>query len=71
MASVLLATLALIPAIVGPPQSGSRTIVVTLCEGGAMTIPLGGAPSGPEGKGACCEKGCHSSSSRKRLDRAQ
>jgi hypothetical protein len=72
MTSVLFAALALIPAMIGPVQSSSiRTITVALCEGGTMAIPVGGSPSGPESKGACCEKGCHSSSSRKRLDRAQ
>jgi len=72
MTAVLLAALALIPAMVGPSGSGqARTMTIALCEGGSVTIPLGGSPSAPASRGACCEKGCHSASSRKRLDRAQ
>ncbi|MCJ2180463.1 hypothetical protein [Novosphingobium album (ex Hu et al. 2023)] len=68
----LLGTLALLPAMIGPLEAEARSIIAPLCGGGAVTIPAGptDAPSGPV-QGPCCAKGCHTGSSRKRLDRSQ
>jgi hypothetical protein len=69
---VLAAALALFPAMIGPLEAEARGIAAPLCGGGVLTIPTGStdAPPGPP-QGPCCAKGCHSSSSRKRLDRSQ
>lgn len=68
----LLGTLALLPAMIGPLEAEARDIVAPLCGGGVMNVPVGSSdqPPGPP-QGPCCAKGCHSGSSRKRLDRSQ
>lgn len=69
---VLLGTLALLPAMLGPLQAEARSIAAPLCGGGLMNIPaapVDGPPGPPQGP--CCAKGCHAGSSRKRLDRSQ
>ncbi|WP_067738438.1 hypothetical protein [Novosphingobium naphthalenivorans] len=68
----VLGTLALLPAMIGPLEAEARGIIAPLCGGGVVTIPA--APTdGPPGppQGPCCAKGCHTGSSRKRLDRSQ
>jgi len=67
----LFAALALLPAMIGPLEAEARALVAPLCGGGAVSIPV--APDGPPGpvQGPCCAKGCHTGSSRKRLDRTQ
>lgn len=68
----LFAITALFPAMTGPfPADRARVMTVMLCGGGSAAVPLGsGAPAG-DGSAPCCAKGCHSSCSRKRIDRAQ
>lgn len=68
----LLGTLALLPAMIGPLAAEAHTLVAPLCGGGTMMIPAVPAdgPPGPP-QGPCCAKGCHTGSSRKRLDRTQ
>lgn len=68
----VLGTLALLPAMIGPLEAEARTILAPLCGGGFTSIPAapGDAPPGPV-QGPCCAKGCHSGSTRKRLDRSQ
>ncbi len=63
--------LAMIPAMVGPLPLAARSIVVPLCSGGVTTIPLDPPAAPGTGTTPCCAKGCHTGSSRKRLDRAQ
>ena len=71
-ASALFAAIALLPAMAGPFANAERqSLQVSLCAGGAISIPLEESPVPQDGTAPCCAKGCHSSSSRKRLDRAQ
>jgi hypothetical protein len=70
-AAALFAALALLPAMVGPLAAAERSLEVALCNGGSVSLPLGGEPAPEEGSRPCCAKGCHSSSSRKRFDRTQ
>lgn len=63
----LLATIAMIPAMVGPaPAKAGATLVMALCNGGTIVVPVGGGdtPAGPQ-QGPCCAKGCHSGDRRK------
>jgi hypothetical protein len=55
----------------GPLAAAERSLEVVLCSGGSVSLPLDGAPSPEDESRPCCAKGCHSSSSRKRIDRAQ
>ncbi|HKR93016.1 hypothetical protein [Novosphingobium sp.] len=68
----LLGALALFPAMIGPLQAEARGMVAPLCGGGFVNVPAG-SPDQPPGppQGPCCAKGCHTGSSRKRLDRSQ
>ena len=71
-AATLLAAIALLPAMTGPLGGAEhRSLNLSLCAGGTVTLPLEGSPTPQDGTAPCCAKGCHSSSSRKRLDRAQ
>ncbi|AKM09520.1 hypothetical protein [Croceicoccus naphthovorans] len=58
----MLAAIALVPAMTGVPPAeakASRTIVIALCAGGTMTIPIdGNAPA--RATMPCCAKGCRS-----------
>jgi hypothetical protein len=73
--SLLFAAAALLPAMTAPsegaPQlSAAGALIVALCNGGAMVLPIpGGAPS-PATAPCCCAKGCRSGK-RKRIDREQ
>lgn len=63
----LLAMAALIPAIIGPlPARAGTVLVMKLCNGGTVKVPLdnGQSPGGPP-QGPCCAKGCHSGDRRK------
>ena len=71
MTAAALALLALLPAMTGPLAAAERSLEVALCNGGSLSLPLGGTPAPAEGSRPCCAKGCHSSSSRKRFDRTQ
>jgi hypothetical protein len=67
-----LALLAMAPAMLGSAAlAQARTMTVALCGGGTASIPLNGSvPAGGE-NAPCCAKGCHSGSSRKRVDKSQ
>ncbi len=79
----LFALLALFPALTGPlPAStqGGPSIIVALCNGGSIEIPLGDGESGTDKEGGdkeggdnapCHPQGCHGTSCRKRFDPAQ
>jgi hypothetical protein len=69
--AVSFAAFALLPAMTGPLAAAERRLEVSLCSGDSLSIPLRGAPAPDEGPKPCCAKGCHSSSCRKRFDRAQ
>ena len=67
-ATILLAAVSLVPAMTGPVGADrGREAMIALCGGGAISIPLDGAPAPGEGTGPRCAKGCHSGQSRKRL----
>ena len=70
-AAAFFAILTLLPAMTGPTAAQERQLDVALCNGGSLSIPLNGAPEPADGSKPCCAKGCHSSSCRKRFDRAQ
>ncbi|HEX2793040.1 MAG TPA: hypothetical protein VHN58_01280 [Croceicoccus sp.] len=76
MNAALFALAALVPAMVGPlptsePAGSGRSsvLVVRLCSGGTMTIPL--TPDAPERPEKCQQTACHSGCNRKRLDPSQ
>ncbi|WP_156500367.1 hypothetical protein [Croceicoccus bisphenolivorans] len=65
-----LAAVALLPAVTGmPPKDAERSIIVSLCAGGTMALPVGDALP-DRGTTPCCAKGCRTKR-RKLLDRAQ
>jgi hypothetical protein len=71
---VLFAVAALIPAMTAPseeaPQLSSLSaLVVALCGGGSMVLPLGQGT--PTAQPCCCAKGYRSESKRRRIDRKQ
>lgn len=67
------ALLALLPAAFGTGPAAARTLTMAICTGDGVVrtveVPLGGAPE-PAPDKPCCNKGCHSSCSRKRSLRA-
>lgn len=73
---VVLGTLAMIPAMIGPLKAEAGTIMAPLCNGGTAIVivpasdPAPGSPLGPQ-QGPCCAKGYHCDNKRKRLDRTQ
>ena len=74
--SVLFAAAALIPAMTAPgegaPQlSAAGALVVALCNGGSMVLPLTGGTPSPATAPCCCAKGCRAGTRRKRIDRKQ
>lgn len=58
-------------AMSGPAPARAEVLVLALCGGGMVSLPL--APASPPGEpqGPCCAKGCHGPSSRKRFDGSQ
>ncbi len=65
-----IALLAAVPMIVGPvPADEERTLTMTLCGGGSVTIPLGHdtPPSGSD----CHQKACHAGNCRRQFDLKQ
>lgn len=73
MSLQILAAAALVPAMVGPqpaPQGGAGVIVLALCNGGSITVPVDQTPPA-SGTQPCCAKGCHSAErKRKQADKA-
>jgi hypothetical protein len=72
--SLLFAAVALVPAMTSPAegapqQSAVSALVVALCNGGSMTVPLG--TGSPPATPCCCAKGCRASRKRNRFDREQ
>lgn len=71
-ASALFSAMALLPAMAGqlPGLLRDGTVIVALCSGGTVTIPLGEGNL-PRGDAPCCAKGCHGGEKRKRFDPRQ
>jgi hypothetical protein len=65
----LLAFAALLPTAIGPLPQEQRTLSAGLCNGGAITIPLGDGDGMPARD--CHLQGCHAGNCRERLDREQ
>jgi len=66
------ALLALVPAMtLNPVATQARAMEVPLCSGGVLSVPLSGQNAPGGGDAPCCAKGCHTGSSRKRLDKSQ
>jgi hypothetical protein len=66
MSALPLALAALIPVMIGPLPAQSTAITAKLCNGGTITIPLGGdAPAEDE---PCHPKGCHAGSCREKSE---
>ena len=65
------AAAALLPAMTGPPASSGPAgpLAVALCQGGSMTLGFGGGPDRAPATAPCCAKGCHSRSTRRRIER--
>lgn len=73
--SLLFAAAALLPAMTAPSEGTPQlstvgALVVALCNGGSMTVPLRSG-SQPATAPACCAKGCRSGAKRRRIDREQ
>ncbi|WP_305097164.1 hypothetical protein [Croceibacterium aestuarii] len=70
--TVMFATLAMVPAMVGTIEAGGHTFNLALCNGGSLTIQIPAQQAPPPGTQPCCvEKGCRSGAKRKRFDSAQ
>lgn len=63
----ILAIAALVPIAIGPLPSEERTLVMTLCDGGSITIPIG--DDDPEGPRNCHQQACHAGSCREKNKR--
>lgn len=59
---------ALVPALLNVSAAAASPILVPLCtgDGAVQMVPLPGSAPGPAKGDACCVKGCHGGSSRKR-----
>lgn len=53
----------LVPVLIGPLPDESRSINAQLCNGGTITIPLGGGDK-PADNGNCHPKACHAGNCR-------
>ncbi|MFC4254378.1 hypothetical protein GRI97_03000 [Altererythrobacter xixiisoli] len=69
----LAAMAALIPAMTGPLPADARSwLVLPLCSGGSVSMPIDRTAPPADGSGPCCAKGCHAGDQRKkRFDRKQ
>jgi hypothetical protein len=65
-AALPLALAALVPVMIGPFPAAQATITAQLCNGGTITIPVGGAP--PAKERDCHPKGCHAGTCRSKHD---
>jgi hypothetical protein len=73
--SLLFAAAALLPAMTAPAEGTPRlsavgALVVALCNGGSVMLPLAGGSPAPDAT-VCCAKGCRAGARRKRIDREQ
>jgi hypothetical protein len=63
------ALLALVPVLIGPPPQQPTAMIVELCNGGTVTIPLGDDAPTPDRN--CHPKGCHAGTCRDDRNRDQ
>ena len=73
--ALLFAAAALLPAMTAPSEGTPQlstvgALVIGLCNGGSMSVPLRSGPP-PYTAPACCAKGCRGGAKRKRIDREQ
>jgi hypothetical protein len=64
IAALPLALAALVPVLIGPLPAQQQAITAKLCNGGTITIPVGGDT--PAKDGACHPKGCHAGTCREK-----
>lgn len=73
--ALLFAAAALVPAMTAPsegaPQlSAAGALIVALCNGGSMMLPV--SPVSPQpAEPCCCAKGCRTGEKRRQVDRKQ
>ncbi len=73
----ILAALALVQAMLGPVRTPlsegepGQSLVLSLCGGGSVSIPLGQGQMPGQAMTMCCAKGCRNSSRRARIDPRQ
>lgn len=66
----VLALLALVPMLTGPlPTDDQKTLTMTLCDGGSITISVGDGDDQPTHE--CHKKACHAANCRKQFDLKQ
>ena len=61
-----LAWLAVVPLTTGPLPAEERALVVRLCSGDALSIPLNDSSDEQPSAPPCPQQGCHSGTCRKR-----
>jgi hypothetical protein len=69
----LVAVVALLPAMTGPVQAseiGPGPLVLALCGGGHVLVPLGNGDAPAPGTAPCCAKGCQRDDKRRKARRA-
>ena len=64
-----LAALAVLPLATGPLPEEGRRLTLTLCDGGAITIPIDGEDDDP--KRDCHQQACHAGNCREKSKRAR
>lgn len=60
-----IAWVAALPLAIGPLPAEGRSLVVQLCSGGTLSIPIGDGDDSPPPP--CPQKGCHAGTCRKRI----
>lgn len=66
-AALPFALAALVPVMIGPLPAEQQAITAKLCNGGTITIPMGG--EAPAEEGNCHPKGCHAGTCREKEKR--
>lgn len=74
--ALLFAAVALVPAMTAPSEGTPQlaavaSVVVALCNGGSMMLPLGSDAPLPATAPCCCAKGCRRADKRERIDPKQ
>ena len=67
MIKVFLASFALLPVIAGPLPHEEKSLLIELCSGGQITIPLG--PDEPANDHPCDPQACHAGTCREKTKR--
>ena len=74
--ALLFAAAAMIPAMTAPAEgvlhaASESPLAVGLCNGGSISLPLGGSGAPPATAPCCAAKGCRTGARRRRIDRKQ